>query len=59
MFTANVVLVGRVGGILALFLFVYSFVLKLSKEERAMMKQFPSSYPKYVKKTKLLVPFIV
>jgi hypothetical protein len=24
-----------------------------------MLKQFPTSYPEYVKKTKLLVPFII
>jgi protein-S-isoprenylcysteine O-methyltransferase Ste14 len=59
MFSANVILVGRVGAILALFLFVYGFVLKLRREERTMTKQFPSSYPEYVKRTKLLVPFVV
>jgi protein-S-isoprenylcysteine O-methyltransferase Ste14 len=59
MFAAIVLLVGRVAGILALCLFVYSFVLKLRREERVMLKQFPMSYPEYVKKTKLLVPFII
>jgi hypothetical protein len=29
MFAANVILVGRVGGILGLFLFAYGFVIKL------------------------------
>jgi len=59
MFAAIVLLVGRVAGILAFGLFVYSFVLKLRREERMMLKQFPASYPEYAKKTKLLVPFIV
>jgi protein-S-isoprenylcysteine O-methyltransferase Ste14 len=59
MFAAIVLLVGRAAGILAFGLFVFSFVLKLRREERMMLKQFPTSYPEYVKKTKLLVPFIV
>jgi len=59
MFAAIVLLVGRLAGILALGLFVYSFVLKLRREERVMMEQFPTSYPEYIKKTKTLVPFIL
>ena len=59
MFAAIVLLVGRVAGILAFCLFVYSFVLKLRREERMMLKQFPTAYPEYVRKTKRLVPFII
>jgi len=59
MFAAIVLLVGRVAGILAMCLFVYSFVLKLRREERMMLKQFPTTYPEYMKKTKRLVPFII
>lgn len=59
MFAAIVLLVGRAAGILAFCLFVYSFVLKLRREERMMLKQFPTSYPEYVKQTKRLVPFII
>jgi len=59
MFAAIVLLVGRAAGILALCLFVYSFLLKLRREERMMLKQFPKAYPEYMKKTKRLVPFIV
>jgi protein-S-isoprenylcysteine O-methyltransferase Ste14 len=59
MFAAIVLIVGRMAGILALGLFVYSFVLKLRREERMMQKQFPTTYPEYVKRTKLLVPFII
>jgi protein-S-isoprenylcysteine O-methyltransferase Ste14 len=59
MFAAIALLVGRAVGILAFCLFVYSFVLKLRREERMMLKQFPTSYPAYAKKTKRLVPFVV
>jgi len=59
MFAAIVLLVGRAAGILSLCLFVYSFLLKLRREERMMLKQFPTAYPEYMKKTKRLVPFIV
>ena len=59
MFAGIVLLFGRAVGILAFGLFVYGFVLKLRREERTMLKQFPTAYPEYVKRTKLLVPFIV
>jgi len=59
MFAAIVLLAERVAGIFALGLFVYGWVLKLRREERLMLKQFPTSYPEYVKKTKRLVPFII
>jgi protein-S-isoprenylcysteine O-methyltransferase Ste14 len=59
MFAANVILAGRVGGILGLFLFAFGFVVKLLREERLMMQQFPSAYPQYVKRTKRLVPFVI
>ena len=59
MFTANVILEGRVVAILAWLLFVYSFLLKLLREERTMRRQFPSSYPDYAKRTKLLPPFVI
>jgi protein-S-isoprenylcysteine O-methyltransferase Ste14 len=59
MFAAIVLLVGRVAGILAFGLFVYSFVLKFRREERLMLKQFPTAYPEYVRKTKRLVPYII
>ena len=59
MFAAIVLLVGRVAGMLTLCLFVYSFVLKLRREERMLLKQFPTAYPEYMKKTKMLVPFMI
>jgi len=59
MFAAIVLLVGRAAGILAFGLFVYSFVLKLRREERMMLRQFPTTYPEYAEKTKRLVPFII
>jgi protein-S-isoprenylcysteine O-methyltransferase Ste14 len=59
MFAAIVLIVGRVAGILAFGLFVYSFVLKLRREERMMLKQFPTAYPEYLKRTKRLVPFLI
>jgi protein-S-isoprenylcysteine O-methyltransferase Ste14 len=59
MFAANVILVGRVGGILGLILFACGWVMKLLREERIMMQQFPSAYPEYMKRTKRLVPFVI
>ncbi len=59
MFAAIVLLVGRVAGIPAFGLFVYSFVVKMRREERMMLKQFPTAYPEYAQKTKRLVPFVI
>ena len=59
MFAAIVLLVGRMVGILAFSLFVYGFVVKLRREESLMLRQFPTTYAEYMKKTRRLVPSIV
>ncbi len=59
MFLANVVLAGRMAGFLGLLALTFSFVLKLKREEAVMLREFPESYPSYMKRVKRLVPFVV
>jgi protein-S-isoprenylcysteine O-methyltransferase Ste14 len=59
MFLANVLLSGRVGGCLGFVLLAVSFGMKLLKEEQFMLKEFPESYPAYMKRVKRLIPYIL
>ena len=40
-------------------LLVLFFVYSALKEEKAMSTQFPNEYPKYKKRTKMLIPFVL
>ena len=46
-------------GILLLVAFFAYFVYAAKVEERSMMRQFPNEYAAYIKRTKMLVPFLV
>jgi protein-S-isoprenylcysteine O-methyltransferase Ste14 len=39
-------------------LFSASFIYSAKKEEKLMLAQFPEEYPQYMKRTKMLIPFI-
>jgi protein-S-isoprenylcysteine O-methyltransferase Ste14 len=41
---------------IALFIF---YVLSAATEEKHMLRQFPDEYPKYKKRTKMLIPFVL
>ena len=43
--------------IFAFYFFLYLYKLKI--EEKLMLKEFPDTYPSYVKKTKMLLPFLI
>ncbi len=45
--------------ILLLGVFLAYFAYAAKAEERSMIKQFPKEYPAYVKRTKMLVPFLL
>jgi len=59
LFLANVLLNGRLAGLLGFASLTLSFWLKLKREETVMLKEFPESYPSYMKRVKRLVPFVV
>ena len=58
LFLANVLLSGRLGGVLGLVCLLISFYLKLLREERFMLEQFPTQYRDYCRRVKRLIPFV-
>ncbi|MGA8574355.1 MAG: isoprenylcysteine carboxylmethyltransferase family protein [Candidatus Cybelea sp.] len=44
--------------VMLVFFFAY-FIYAAKVEERAMREQFPAEYPAYVRRTKMLVPFVI
>ena len=59
MFLATVIVLGHAGGIAGLVLVFISFWIKLSDEERVMLKQFPDQYAAYQQRVKRIVPFVL
>jgi protein-S-isoprenylcysteine O-methyltransferase Ste14 len=51
--------IARVRGWLALPLMALAFWIKLSQEERLLLRHFPDAYPAYKKQVKAIVPFIL
>lgn len=39
-------------------LFSFSFIYSAKKEEKTMLIQFPEEYRKYMKRTKMMIPFV-
>ena len=50
---------GQVRGILSLLLFGLGFWIKLSQEERLLLRHFPDDYPTYRREVKALIPFVI
>ena len=59
MFLATVIVLGHAGGIAGLVLVFISFWIKLSDEERVMLKQFPDQYAAYQQTVKRIIPFVL
>ena len=58
MMLRTIVLVGRVGGFLALAICFCGFWVKLRREEALLTKHLPG-YSEYMRRTKALVPFVL
>ncbi len=56
--TFGAALTGAVFGIAVFLIASMIFFLRISKEEKIMLKLFPDAYPLYQKRTKRLIPFI-
>ena len=56
---ATAIVLGHVGGIIGLVLVFISFWIKLSDEERVMLKQFPDQYAAYQQRVKRIIPFVL
>src|SRR5579872_6511885 len=44
---------------IAVILMLIAFLIRVRREESMMIGQFPDEYPKYKKRTKMLIPFIL
>ncbi len=59
MFLGTGIYIGQVRGGVSLLLVTIGFWIKLSQEERLMLRHFPDAYPAYQREVKALVPFII
>jgi len=59
MFLGTVMVLGHMAGIAGFVLVSVSFWIKLSDEERIMLKQFPDQYAAYQQRVKRIIPFVL
>jgi protein-S-isoprenylcysteine O-methyltransferase Ste14 len=59
MICGTAVVVGSVGGLLAVVVFLLGTWWKLKKEEALLARHFPADYPQYRSRTKALIPFVI
>lgn len=59
MFLGTAIAFGRLAPFIAVPLVFVSFWIKLSQEERLMLKQFPDDYPDYQRQVKRIIPFLL
>jgi protein-S-isoprenylcysteine O-methyltransferase Ste14 len=59
MFAATALAYGYLAGVFGIVLVFVSFWIKLSDEEKVMLKQFPEQYAAYRKRVKRIIPFVV
>lgn len=59
MFAATVIVLGHVGGIIAMPLVFAGIWIKLRHEEKLMLQKFPEQYAAYQRRVKRLIPFIL
>ena len=59
MFLGTAVAFGHLAAFITLPLVFVSFWIKLSQEERLMLKQFPGEYPDYQRRVKSIIPFLL
>jgi protein-S-isoprenylcysteine O-methyltransferase Ste14 len=51
--------IGQLRGVFSLLLVAIGFWIKLSQEERLLLRHFPDTYPVYQREVKALVPFVI
>jgi protein-S-isoprenylcysteine O-methyltransferase Ste14 len=59
MFLGTAVAFGNLAALVAVPLVFVSFWIKLGREERLMLKQFPDDYPDYQRRVKRIIPFLL
>lgn len=58
-FLGTALVLGEIRGFIAFVLVFIGFWAKIKAEEKVMIKQFPKEYPKYMKKVKALIPYLL
>jgi protein-S-isoprenylcysteine O-methyltransferase Ste14 len=51
--------IGQVRGVVSLLLVALGFWIKLTQEERLLIRHFPDAYPTYRREVKALIPFVI
>jgi protein-S-isoprenylcysteine O-methyltransferase len=59
MISGTAIVVGSVGGLIAIVVFILGTWWKLKKEEALMTQYFPDEYQHYKSRTKALIPFVL
>lgn len=59
MFLGTAIVFGHLAAFIGVALVFVSFWIKLSQEERLMLKQFPNDYPDYQRRVKRIIPFLM
>ncbi len=59
MFVGTALHIGQLRCLIGLLLMTIGFWIKLSQEERLMMRHFPEAYPVYRREVKALIPFVI
>jgi protein-S-isoprenylcysteine O-methyltransferase Ste14 len=59
MFLGTAVAFGNLAALVAVPLVFVSFWIKLSREERLMVKQFSDEYPDYQRRVESIIPFLL
>jgi protein-S-isoprenylcysteine O-methyltransferase Ste14 len=59
MFLGTAIAFGHLAAFVGVALVFVSFWIKLSQEERLMLKQFPNDYPDYQRRVKRIIPFLI
>ncbi len=59
MWIGTAIAIGQLRGAVSVLLVAIGFWIKLSQEERLMIRHFPDTYPIYKREVKALVPFVI
>ena len=59
MYLATVMVLGHVRGVIGALLVFVSFWIKLSQEEKLMLRHFPDQYAAYQQRVKRIIPLVL
>lgn len=59
MAAGTAIAIGQLRGAVSTLLFAIGFWIKLSQEERLLVRHFPEAYPAFQREVKALVPFVI